>query len=88
MGTSTTRDFERSGILDDGINETIVRLLGRGVKLHIIIDTCHSSTILDLPYLCRMYRTGTDDWPSAPALPRKPSSFASDSEVAKQQHKA
>ena len=50
-------DFERSGkILDDDINEIIVRPLGKGVKLHAIVDTCHSGTILDLPYLCRMSR--------------------------------
>ncbi|TVU46780.1 hypothetical protein EJB05_06341, partial [Eragrostis curvula] len=56
-------DFERSGkILDDEINETIVRPLGRGVKLHAIVDTCHSGTILDIPYLCRMSRTGYWQW--------------------------
>ena len=50
-------DFERSGvILDDEINETVVRPLGRGVKLHAVMDTCHSGTILDLPYLCRLSR--------------------------------
>ncbi|KAL6878254.1 hypothetical protein ACP4OV_012424 [Aristida adscensionis] len=56
-------DFERSGkILDDEINDTIVRPLGRGVKLHAIVDTCHSGTILDLPYLCRLSRTGYWQW--------------------------
>ncbi|XP_066387745.1 metacaspase-1-like isoform X2 [Miscanthus floridulus] len=56
-------DFERSGkILDDEINEIIVRPLGKGVKLHAIVDTCHSGTILDLPYLCRMSRTGYWQW--------------------------
>ena len=50
-------DFEEEGkILDDEINDTIVRPLGPGVKLHAIIDTCHSGTILDLPYLCRLSR--------------------------------
>ncbi|XP_062215440.1 metacaspase-1-like [Phragmites australis] len=56
-------DFEQSGkILDDEINETIVKPLGRGVKLHAIVDTCHSGTILDLPYLCRLSRTGYRQW--------------------------
>ncbi|KAG2540321.1 metacaspase-1-like isoform X2 [Panicum virgatum] len=56
-------DFEQSGvILDDEINETVVRPLGRGVKLHAIMDTCHSGTILDLPYLCRLSRTGYWQW--------------------------
>jgi hypothetical protein len=50
-------DFEEKGkILDDEINDTIVRPLGPGVKLHAIIDTCHSGTILDLRYLCRLSR--------------------------------
>ncbi|BAF12184.1 metacaspase-1 [Oryza sativa Japonica Group] len=56
-------DFERAGvILDDEINETIVRPLVAGVKLHAIVDTCHSGTILDLPFLCRLSRTGYWQW--------------------------
>ncbi|KAJ1296827.1 hypothetical protein BS78_01G332400 [Paspalum vaginatum] len=60
-------DFEdaRGGggvVLDDEINAAIVRPLGRGVKLHAIVDTCHSGTILDLPYLCRLSRTGYWQW--------------------------
>uniref|UniRef100_J3LPD8 Peptidase C14 caspase domain-containing protein n=1 Tax=Oryza brachyantha TaxID=4533 RepID=J3LPD8_ORYBR len=56
-------DFEQAGvILDDEINETIVRPLGPGVKLHAIVDTCHSGTILDLSYLCRLSRTGYWQW--------------------------
>ncbi|KAL6648035.1 hypothetical protein ACP70R_012259 [Stipagrostis hirtigluma subsp. patula] len=70
-------DFERSGkILDDEINETIVRPLGRGVKLHAIVDTCHSGTILDLPYLCRLSRTGYWQWENhggASAATKRPS---------------
>ena len=50
-------DFETQGmIVDDEINATIVRPLPHGVKLHAIIDACHSGTILDLPFLCRMSR--------------------------------
>ncbi|CAO2210677.1 unnamed protein product [Urochloa humidicola] len=56
-------DFERSGrIIDEEINETIVRPLGRGVKLHAIVDTRHSGTILNLPYQCRLSRTGYWQW--------------------------
>ncbi|XWS32465.1 hypothetical protein CRYUN_Cryun23aG0161000 [Craigia yunnanensis] len=52
-------DFETQGmIVDDEINATIVRPLPRGVKLHAIIDACHSGTVLDLPFLCRMNRFG------------------------------
>ena len=50
-------DFEANGtILDDEINETLVRPLPRGVKLHALVDACHSGTVLDLPYLCRLSR--------------------------------
>lgn len=56
-------DFETQGmIVDDEINVTIVRPLPPGVKLHAIIDACHSGTVLDLPYLCRMNRTGQYVW--------------------------
>ncbi|KAK1418279.1 hypothetical protein QVD17_27422 [Tagetes erecta] len=42
-------DFRTAGlIVDNDINDTIVRPLKSGVKLHAIIDACHSGTILDL----------------------------------------
>lgn len=50
-------DYRTAGkILDDEINATIITPLPHGVKLHAIIDTCFSGTLLDLPYLCRMDR--------------------------------
>ncbi|KAH7537736.1 hypothetical protein FEM48_Zijuj03G0124500 [Ziziphus jujuba var. spinosa] len=56
-------DFETQGmIVDDEINATIVRPLPAGAKLHAIIDACHSGTVLDLPFLCRMDRTGRYVW--------------------------
>ncbi|KAH0466363.1 hypothetical protein IEQ34_006466 [Dendrobium chrysotoxum] len=56
-------DFETQGmIVDDEINATIVRPLPHGVRLHAIIDACHSGTVLDLPFLCRMNRTGQYVW--------------------------
>ncbi|XP_009118546.2 metacaspase-1, partial [Brassica rapa] len=56
-------DFETQGmIVDDEINATIVRPLPHGVKLHSIIDACHSGTVLDLPFLCRMDRSGQYVW--------------------------
>ncbi|KAL6008523.1 Metacaspase-1 [Asimina triloba] len=56
-------DFETQGmIVDDEINTTIVRPLPRGVRLHAIIDACHSGTVLDLPFLCRMNRSGQYVW--------------------------
>lgn len=56
-------DFESQGmIVDDEINATIVRPLPPRAKLHAIIDACHSGTVLDLPYLCRMDRSGRYVW--------------------------
>ncbi|CAM8987135.1 unnamed protein product [Rhodiola kirilowii] len=43
-------DFKTTGvILDNEINDTIVRPLPNGVTLHAFVDSCHSGTILDLP---------------------------------------
>ncbi|CAA7038961.1 unnamed protein product [Microthlaspi erraticum] len=56
-------DHATSGVIvDDEINATIVRPLPYGAKLHAIVDACHSGTVLDLPYLCRMDRLGKYDW--------------------------
>ncbi|KAJ6672127.1 METACASPASE-1-LIKE [Salix viminalis] len=56
-------DFETEGmIVDDEINAVIVRPLSHGVKLHAIIDACHSGTVLDLPFLCRMDKSGDYVW--------------------------
>ncbi|KAF4354858.1 hypothetical protein G4B88_030924 [Cannabis sativa] len=56
-------DFETQGmIVDDEINTSIVKPLPHGVKLHAIIDACHSGTVLDLPFLCRMSRSGQYVW--------------------------
>ncbi|KAL2614070.1 hypothetical protein R1flu_025762 [Riccia fluitans] len=56
-------DFETQGmIVDDEINMAIVRPLVPGVRLHAIIDACHSGTVLDLPWLCRMNRHGQWAW--------------------------
>ncbi|KAL8227945.1 hypothetical protein R6Q57_015529 [Mikania cordata] len=56
-------DFETDGmIIDDEINATIVRPLPHGVRLHAIIDSCHSGTVLDLPFLCRMNSNGHYEW--------------------------
>ncbi|CAL5377708.1 unnamed protein product [Camellia sinensis] len=45
-------DFMTAGmILDNDINNTIVKPLKDGVKLHAIIDACHSGTSLDLEHV-------------------------------------
>ncbi|KAJ7546983.1 hypothetical protein O6H91_08G063700 [Diphasiastrum complanatum] len=50
-------DFETQGMLvDDEINATIVRPLPPGVRLHAIVDACHSGTVLDLPFVCKFNR--------------------------------
>ncbi|KAL9277348.1 hypothetical protein ACSQ67_025101 [Phaseolus vulgaris] len=56
-------DFETQGmIVDDEINAALVRPIPHGAKLHALIDSCHSGTVLDLPFLCRMKRTGQYAW--------------------------
>ncbi|KAL7585792.1 hypothetical protein Lser_V15G46018 [Lactuca serriola] len=53
-------DFRTEGmIIDNEINDTIVRPLKKGVKLHAMIDACHSGTILDLPHV---YSTKEHCW--------------------------
>lgn len=42
-------DFiEKGMIIDNDINNIIVKPLKKGVTLHAIVDACHSGTILDL----------------------------------------
>ncbi|KAK1430271.1 hypothetical protein QVD17_12900 [Tagetes erecta] len=53
-------DFRTAGmIVDNELNDTIVRPLKTGVKLHAIIDACHSGTILDLQHV---YNTKRHVW--------------------------
>ncbi|XP_052887932.1 metacaspase-3-like isoform X2 [Gossypium arboreum] len=56
-------DHETEGnIIDDEINDTIVKPLTRGTTLHAIIDACYSGTVLDLPFVCRMNKEGRYMW--------------------------
>jgi len=46
-------DFQKAGmIVDNEMNDTLVKPLPPGARLHAIIDACHSGTVLDLPYVC------------------------------------
>ncbi|PRQ57121.1 putative Caspase-like domain-containing protein [Rosa chinensis] len=59
-------DFKTKGMIrDDWINATIVGPIPRDVKLHAIVDSCSSGTILDLPWLCNMDRDGSCKWDKA-----------------------
>ncbi|CAK9163132.1 unnamed protein product [Ilex paraguariensis] len=56
-------DYQTKGkILDDEINAIIVRPLPPGARLHAIIDTCNSGTVLDLAYMCRISPEGLYGW--------------------------
>ncbi len=45
-------DFKQAGpIIDDEMHEVVVRPLQAGVRLTAIFDSCHSGSVLDLPYL-------------------------------------
>lgn len=47
-------DYKTAGlILDDYLNQKLVRLLPKDAKLFSIIDACHSGTSLDLPFIYR-----------------------------------
>jgi len=47
-------DYARSGqILDDELNDILVRSLPQGCRLTGLFDSCHSGTALDLPYIYR-----------------------------------
>ncbi|KAL5665263.1 hypothetical protein ACJX0J_025371, partial [Zea mays] len=39
-----------------------VRPLVPGAKLHAVVDACHNDSVLDLPFLCNMSRTGNWQW--------------------------
>ena len=45
-------DFQQSGhITDDDIHDILVKPLPAGVRLTAIFDSCHSQTVMDLPYV-------------------------------------
>lgn len=55
--TLIPEDFQRNGqILDDDILLMLVKPMRKGVICTVLMDCCHSGTVLDLPY-----RFGSDD---------------------------
>lgn len=45
-------DFKRAGMIsDDTLHDYLVKPLRKGVVLHAVADSCHSGTVLDLPYI-------------------------------------
>lgn len=58
-------DFQSAGQIEDNeVNKRIVNPLPTGVKLHAIIDACHSGSVLDLPYQA-VIRGGRANWQAA-----------------------
>lgn len=49
-------------IVDDDINKLLIRGLGIGVTLHILIDACHCGTACDLKYNLKMGVAGGPSW--------------------------
>jgi metacaspase-1 len=60
-------DYASAGqIIDDELNAALVRPIGPGVRLHALLDACHSGTGLDLPYETHVdHRTGSVTWHKA-----------------------
>lgn len=45
-------DFQTAGhIVDDDIHDMVVKPLAQGVRLTAVFDSCHSGTVMDLPYV-------------------------------------
>uniref|UniRef100_A0A7S4I5H8 Peptidase C14 caspase domain-containing protein n=1 Tax=Vannella robusta TaxID=1487602 RepID=A0A7S4I5H8_9EUKA len=56
-------DFQQSGhITDDDIHDILVKPLPAGVRLTAIFDSCHSQTVMDLPYV---YHSKEDEYKTA-----------------------
>lgn len=58
-------DFKQAGeIVDDDLNRILINPLPKGVKLHAIIDACHSGSMMDLPFQSHV-RGGYAQWESS-----------------------
>jgi hypothetical protein len=65
-------DHEYAGhITDDDLNRILVNPLPPGVKLHAIIDACHSGSVLDLPFQAHVHPGGGATWAAEYAGPTR-----------------
>eukprot|EP00892_Ulva_mutabilis_P001307 jgi/Ulvmu1/11177/UM072_0013.1 len=57
-------DFRQAGqIVDDELNKHLVNPLGHGVRLHALLDACHSGTGMDLRHVTKLdKRSGAIRW--------------------------
>ena len=55
---ASRRRVQAGMIVDDELNRLLVNPLGPGVRLHAVIDACHSGTVLDLEYRCKVKSSG------------------------------
>jgi metacaspase-1 len=60
-------DFKSAGqMVDDELNQLLVRPLLPGVTLHAVVDACHSGTVLDLPFRAKVKRGQIMPWKGRP----------------------
>jgi len=66
-------DFKSAGqIIDDDINDLLVKTIPEGARLTALMDCCHSGTGMDLPYMYRSSKNGlVDTTPRSFSLFRK-----------------
>ncbi|XVF49464.1 hypothetical protein PTKIN_Ptkin04bG0014700 [Pterospermum kingtungense] len=70
------KSVPKQRIVGDELNETIIKPLPQGAKLHVIIDACHSGNGLSLPYRYKPDRLGNlllrqgNHWDEYPELRR------------------
>jgi hypothetical protein len=56
-------DHKRAGqIRDTQLNQWLVAPLPAGATLHVVVDSCHSGTVLDLPYSITWGPSGAPAW--------------------------
>lgn len=57
-GVNSSDLWQAGYIVDDEMNRLLVNPLPRGVRLHAIIDACHSGSVLDLEFKCKVKDAG------------------------------